>query len=168
MLALVAAHVGAITSGADCTPSGTTLNMKWNSYSSEWGAYEIEGCTGVNPKLMLAAGATYTFDQSDATNWYHPVGFAYIAGGAHTQCPADSGNECPEVGGASEASGVAGAAAGGCGGGCIGGIVGGTFVPFLMFVLWMSNVFAKQGCPSPFAKKAPPADAGGVEIKSGV
>ena len=43
--------------------------MKWNSHASEWGAYEITGCTGVNPKLSLKAGTEYTFDQSDASNW---------------------------------------------------------------------------------------------------
>ena len=93
--------LGSIMSGLPCTPSGTTISMKWNAYASEWGAYEIAGCTGVNPKLMLAAGATYTFEQSDAGNWYHPVGFAYIAGGAHTECKDDSGamGECPELGG---------------------------------------------------------------------
>ena len=52
-----------------CIPASTTLALKWNSYASEWGAYEITGCAGVNPKLTLAAGTTYTFDQSDASNW---------------------------------------------------------------------------------------------------
>jgi len=80
--------------------------MKWNAHASEWGAYEITGCTGVNPKLTLAAGVEYTFDQSDASNWYHPVGFSYIAGGAHTECMDDAGamGECPELGG--EAAGT--------------------------------------------------------------
>jgi hypothetical protein len=75
--------------------------MKWNPHASEWGAYTITGCDGVNPKLMLAAGTEYTFDQSDASNWYHPVGFAYIAGGAHTECKDAAGDlgECPELGG---------------------------------------------------------------------
>ena len=63
---------GAMQSGVACTPAGTTLALKWNSYASEWGAYEITGCTGVNPKLSLAAGTTYTFDQSDASNWCTP------------------------------------------------------------------------------------------------
>ena len=92
---------GTMQSGVPCSPSSTTLSMKWNAYSSEWGAYEIDGCTGVNPKLVLNAGTTYTFDQSDASNWYHPVGFAYIAGGAHTECRDDAGalGECPELGG---------------------------------------------------------------------
>ena len=94
--------LGHFQSGEPCTPSGTTLSMKWNPYASEWGAYTIDGCTGVNPKLMLTAGITYTFDQSDGTNWYHPVGFAYIAGGAHTECKQDQAGtlgECPELGG---------------------------------------------------------------------
>jgi len=102
MLGLLVPSYGAIVSGQVCdktSATAITLSMKWNSYSSEWGAYEITGCTGVNPKLQLTAGTVYTFEQSDASNWYHPVGFAYIAGGAHTECPAGSGAECPELGG---------------------------------------------------------------------
>ena len=38
--------------------------------------------------------------------------------------------------------------------GIIGGVIGGCFVPFLMFTLWMGNVFEKQGCPSPMKKQA--------------
>ena len=49
--------------------SAATISLKWNSFASEWGAYEVTGCTGVNPKLQLTAGTTYTFDQSDASNW---------------------------------------------------------------------------------------------------
>merc|ERR1719157_480307 len=92
--------------GTPCTPTATTLKMKWNAYASEWGAYTIDGCTGVNPKLSLVAGTEYTFDQSDASNWYHPVGFSYIAGGAHTSCKDKAGaaGECPELGG--EAAGT--------------------------------------------------------------
>ena len=55
--------------GTVCTPAAPLLKMKWNAYASEWGAYEITGCPGVNPKLSLAAGTEYTFDQSDASNW---------------------------------------------------------------------------------------------------
>ena len=62
---------GTMQSGEACTPN-TTLALKWNSYASEWGAYEVTGCAGVNPKLSLAAGTTYTFDQSDASNWCAP------------------------------------------------------------------------------------------------
>merc|ERR1711865_96768 len=90
---------GTMKSGEACTPASSTLKMKWNSHASEWGAYEITGCAGVNPKLSLVAGTTYTFDQSDVSNWYHPVGFSYIAGGAHTSCKAKAGaaGECPEL-----------------------------------------------------------------------
>ena len=37
---------------------------------------------------------------------FHPVGFAYIAGGAHTVCRDSGGTagECPEVGGVAEAA----------------------------------------------------------------
>jgi len=40
----------------------------------------------------------------------------------------------------------------------IGGIIGGS-VPVL-FILWMGNVFAKQGCPSPMKPK--PKETDGV------
>ena len=131
LAALNAMLPGAITTGAECTPTGETLKLKWNPFVSEWGGYTVDGCNGVNPKLKLTAGTTYTFDQSDATNWcarhsssqyqhnarffarsppltpqdttirYHPVGFAYIAGGAHTECKDAAGvaGECPELGG---------------------------------------------------------------------
>jgi len=36
-----------------------------------------------NPVLGMKQGVTYTFDQSDASNWYHPLGFAYNPDGAH-------------------------------------------------------------------------------------
>jgi hypothetical protein len=114
MLALIPAITnGAITMGAECDKTGssnTDITLKWNSYASEWGLYEIEGCDGVSPKLKLSAGLTYTWIQTDASNWYHPVGFSYIAGGAHTTCKDADGveGECPELGGAAEASGSSG------------------------------------------------------------
>ena len=63
---------GAIQSGVVCDKTSATpatIALKWNSYASEWGAYEVTGCAGVNPKLQLTAGTVYTFDQSDASNW---------------------------------------------------------------------------------------------------
>ena len=54
--------------GQTCT-QGTNVELKWNAHASEWGAYEITGCAGVNPTLTLSAGATYNFDQSHASNW---------------------------------------------------------------------------------------------------
>lgn len=37
----------------------------------------------VQPMLAMEQNVEYTFDQSDETNWYHPLGFAYFADGAH-------------------------------------------------------------------------------------
>jgi hypothetical protein len=98
--AMSASLLGSLLSGEACTP-GPQVELKWNAHASEWGAYTITGCDGVNPKLSIAAGTTYTFDQSHASNWYHPIGFAYIAGGAHTECADSEGaiGECPELGG---------------------------------------------------------------------
>ena len=42
------------------------------------------------------------------------------------------------------------------GGAIAGAVVGGSFVPFLMFTLWMGGAFANKGCPSPLAKTATP------------
>lgn len=69
--------------------------MKWNPYASATGQYEIVGCEGAAPQLVLKAGETYTFLQTDSSNWYHPVGFAFEAGGALNSCGDEE--ECPEV-----------------------------------------------------------------------
>ena len=60
---------GTMKSGVSCTPTGTNIKLKWDMFASEWGAYTVDGCDGVNPRLQLAADAIYTFDQSDASNW---------------------------------------------------------------------------------------------------
>merc|ERR1719353_669477 len=91
---VVAPTTGAIKSGVACDKTSstpTTITLKWNEFASEWGMYTVDGCEGVGPKLQLTAGTVYTFDQSDASNWYHPVGFSYIAGGAHTECKDSEG-----------------------------------------------------------------------------
>jgi len=51
--------------------------------AGQWGYYVFEGCEGVNPTLHMEVGRTYLFDQSDASNWYHLIGFSYFADGAH-------------------------------------------------------------------------------------
>jgi len=99
---LAAGPTAAIQFGQPCDKkTATQIKLRWNGYASEWGMYEVEGCTGVGPKLQLEAGKTYEFIQHHASNWYHPVGFAFIAGGAHTECKDASGNvgECPELDG---------------------------------------------------------------------
>jgi hypothetical protein len=75
----------------------TDIIMKWNPFAGQYGQYEVQGCEGVSPQLYLKESIEYTFSQNDVSNWYHPVGFAIEAGGAHAQCPPLSGPECPEV-----------------------------------------------------------------------
>jgi hypothetical protein len=80
------------------------VSLKWDMFPSEMGLYTVEAldgtvvCPGVSPTLHFDKGQSVTFYQTDASNWYHPVGFAYEAGGAHSNCgPGDA--ECPELGG---------------------------------------------------------------------
>ncbi|KAL3907356.1 MAG: hypothetical protein SGILL_008911, partial [Bacillariaceae sp.] len=80
--------MGGFQHGIECTPCrGTTgecvIPMRVNFFAGETGYYEFDGCKGINPTLLLTVGRTYMFDQSDMTNWYHLLGFAYEADGAH-------------------------------------------------------------------------------------
>jgi len=83
--AAVLAMVSSALAGANsaCTPSDTNLCMMVNLYAGESGYYKISGKTGVAPSINVQIGKTYTFNQWDATNWFHPVGFAYHPDGAH-------------------------------------------------------------------------------------
>lgn len=86
---------GEFRTGVPCTPCAEsdaaigrssdpcTVKVAINFYASETGYFEIDGCVGVNPTLHLTVGRTYLFDQSGGTNWYHLIGFAYEADGAH-------------------------------------------------------------------------------------
>lgn len=40
-----------------------------------------------NPTIGLEIGQTYTFNQEDVSNFYHPLGFAYFPDGAHASKP---------------------------------------------------------------------------------
>jgi len=68
---------------AACTPSGTTFCMTIDPYASETGYYNVQGQTGSSPDLTVMIGHVHTFDQTDDTNWYHPVGLAFYPDGAH-------------------------------------------------------------------------------------
>ena len=73
---------------AACTPSETNICMTVDLHAGETGYYKLDRGTGFDtsgpsPDLTLKIGTTYKFDQSDATNWYHAVGFAYFPDGAH-------------------------------------------------------------------------------------
>jgi len=54
-------------------------------YAGELGYYKFEECPdeGVNPTIGMITDETYTFIQKDKSNYYHPLGFAYFADGAH-------------------------------------------------------------------------------------
>lgn len=79
--------------GVPCTPCAEslvsrsmedcTVKVNINFFASETGYFEVEGCEGVNPTLHLSVNRTYLFDQSGDSNWYHLIGFAYEADGAH-------------------------------------------------------------------------------------
>jgi len=74
--------------------------MTLDPYASETGLYRFAGYDGASPTIEVSIGDTITFDQSDSSNWYHPVGFAYEPDGAHGSTW--GGAELPEVEGAGE------------------------------------------------------------------
>ena len=41
----------------------------------------------INPTLGLELGTTYIFDQSDISNFSHPLGFSYFPDGGHVGKP---------------------------------------------------------------------------------
>jgi len=61
------------------------FTAKINYFAGELGYYEFEECPelGPNPTLGMEKGTSYIFNQADVSNWMHPLGFAYFAGGAH-------------------------------------------------------------------------------------
>jgi len=95
---LLAGSVAVLTLA--CSPSMTNLCMKVNVFAGETGYYELAGYTGSSPDITVQIGKTYVFNQNDASNWYHPVGFAYVPDGAHGLTW--GGEEQPEVEGAGE------------------------------------------------------------------
>jgi len=72
---------------ADCAGSGSaevcTYNFKLNLYASELGYYTVDNCDGIMPVLGMKQDVQYRFVQEDKSNYYHPLGFAYYADGAH-------------------------------------------------------------------------------------
>jgi len=104
-LALLALSASASSANAECTPSETNICMSVDLFASETGYYNLdrgdyEDISGPSPTITAKIGQTLTFDQSDPTNWYHAVGFAYAPDGAHGD---DWGaDENPEIEGAGE------------------------------------------------------------------
>jgi hypothetical protein len=65
-----------------CSPPNKTFTVKVNFSEGHLGYFEFDECEGVNPTIGLKIGETYTFNQGDRSNWYHPMGFAYGPDGA--------------------------------------------------------------------------------------
>jgi len=69
------------TEGKECT-----FIVSRDEFASELGYFQFSGidgdCGSTNPTLGIEKGATYFFIQSDVSNYYHPLGFAYGADGA--------------------------------------------------------------------------------------
>ncbi|CAG9464345.1 unnamed protein product [Pedinophyceae sp. YPF-701] len=87
----VSAAIHAGTEADPCEPtsgSGTTadpyiFNASVDFFVSSTGYYAFDDCTAERPVLKMEAGKVYDFLQTDATNWLHPMGFAYYVDGAH-------------------------------------------------------------------------------------
>ncbi|KAJ8613647.1 hypothetical protein CTAYLR_003130 [Chrysophaeum taylorii] len=73
--------------GADaqvCRAINNTFTAKINPFASSTGYYTFDECGNeTQPTIGMELGVEYTFKQTDASNWYHPLGFAYFADGAH-------------------------------------------------------------------------------------
>ena len=71
---------------ATCTPSPTNICVTLDFFDGETGYYYLDtgnGPKGPSPTIQAYIGQTITFDQTDESNWYHPIGFAYEPDGAH-------------------------------------------------------------------------------------
>jgi len=72
---------------AKCAGTGSdevcTFKFKLNQFASELGYYTVDGCEGIMPVLGMKQNVQYRFIQKDISNYYHPLGFAYLADGAH-------------------------------------------------------------------------------------
>jgi len=73
-----------------CPDSETnTFTVKVDLFAGALGYFSFEECDEVNPNptLQMKVGEVYTFDQTDISNYYHPMGFAYDKDGALTDSP---------------------------------------------------------------------------------
>ena len=75
--ALAAAADTGANSSDPCFPDATnTFHVRIDPYASELGSWKFLEC-GDTPMPVLAVekGVTYTFEQFDPSNWYHPLAF---------------------------------------------------------------------------------------------
>ncbi|GBG33012.1 Hypothetical Protein FCC1311_092362 [Hondaea fermentalgiana] len=72
----------------ECSGTGSErvciFRFQLDIFVSETGYFLVEGCEdkGHMPTLGMEANVKYIFDQSNKTNWFHPLGFAYAPDGA--------------------------------------------------------------------------------------
>jgi len=81
------------------------FDVKVNLFAGELGYFHVEQCGDeVNPTLGIEKDVTYYFSQKDESNYYHPLGFAYKADGAHDDVdelepvikPSGSNSDCED------------------------------------------------------------------------
>lgn len=89
-LALSAPAVSAAGHSMPCDPDDICISKNnvftfaINPYCSSLGYYTVKECGDCcMPTLGMEQSVTHTFNQADDTNWMHPLGFAYLADGAH-------------------------------------------------------------------------------------
>jgi hypothetical protein len=64
-----------------CASDNNIFEVKVDIFAGNTGYFDFGAC-GRMPTLAMVANEIYTFQQFDATNWYHPLGFAYEPDGA--------------------------------------------------------------------------------------
>jgi hypothetical protein len=85
----VALTEGQLGTTKTSTPRYRFIPILWLSHTSlslPKGYYVFEECPSlVSPTLAMEVGVTYKFVQSNVFNYFHPLGFAYFADGAHDE-----------------------------------------------------------------------------------
>jgi hypothetical protein len=72
---------------AKCDEGKCTFQFVLDIYASSTGYFKVKGCEslGPQPTLGMKRNTKYIFDQSDETNWFHPLGFAYAEDGVYAE-----------------------------------------------------------------------------------
>ena len=97
------AATGDAATTADSNDSGlfseatgdVAITAKVDVHAGETGYYTFDGLVGPSPTINVKVGQKLVFSQHDASNWYHPLGFAFYPDGAHGETW--GGDERPEV-----------------------------------------------------------------------
>eukprot|EP00514_Thraustochytrium_sp_LLF1b_P002400 CAMPEP_0184511232 /NCGR_PEP_ID=MMETSP0198_2-20121128/2241_1 /TAXON_ID=1112570 /ORGANISM="Thraustochytrium sp., Strain LLF1b" /LENGTH=402 /DNA_ID=CAMNT_0026901183 /DNA_START=170 /DNA_END=1378 /DNA_ORIENTATION=- len=72
-----------------------TFKFSFDPFASETGYFRVDGCDGIMPVLGMEENVKYVFDQSDSSNWYHPIGVGYYPDGALDDKPELEPEEVP-------------------------------------------------------------------------